>query len=73
MGITRGLAEVVEKSGEIGRGCGFDIDFRDYRGTFTVWGPAGSQVDGFGNAVSPQVGAWIGSRLRAVIHTSDLS
>lgn len=54
---------------EIGRGCGFDVDFRDYKGTFTVWGSARNQVDGFGNAVSPQVGAWIGSRLRAVIHT----
>ncbi|WP_331723380.1 DNA cytosine methyltransferase [Streptomyces atratus] len=56
---------------EIGRGCGFDVDFRDYRGTFTVWGTARNQVDGFGNAVSPQVGAWIGSRLRAVIHAQD--
>lgn len=56
---------------EIGRGCGFDVNFRDYRGTFTVWGSARNQVDGFGNAVSPQVGAWIGSRLRAVIHTSQ--
>lgn len=54
---------------EIGRGCGFDVDFRDYRGTFTVWGSARDQVDGFGNAVSPQVGAWIGSRLRAVLHS----
>jgi site-specific DNA-cytosine methylase len=54
---------------EIGRGCGFDVDFNDYRGTFKVWGSARNQVDGFGNAVSPQVGAWIGSRLRAVIHT----
>ncbi|MGW3427992.1 DNA cytosine methyltransferase [Streptomyces melanosporofaciens] len=54
---------------EIGRGCGFDVDFRDYRGTFTVWGTARDQVDGFGNAVSPQVGAWIGARMRAVIHT----
>lgn len=54
---------------EIGRGCGFDVDFRDYRGTFTVWGTARDQVDGFGNAVSPQVGTWIGERLRAVIHT----
>lgn len=54
---------------EIGRGCGFDVDFAGYRGTFTVWGSARNQVDGFGNAVSPQVGAWIGSRLRAVIHT----
>ena len=54
---------------EIGRGCGFDVDFRDYRGSFTVWGTARDQTDGFGNAVSPQVGAWIGARLRAVIHT----
>lgn len=53
---------------EIGRGCGFDVDFNDYRGTFTVWGSARNQVDGFGNAVSPQVGTWIGSRLRAVLH-----
>jgi site-specific DNA-cytosine methylase len=55
---------------EIGRGCGFDVDFNDYRGSFTVWGSARNQVDGFGNAVSPQVGAWIGSRLRAVIHSA---
>lgn len=54
---------------EIGRGCGFDVDFNDYRGTFTVWGSARNQVDGFGNAVSPQVGEWIGARLRAVIHS----
>ncbi|MGW7283908.1 DNA cytosine methyltransferase [Streptomyces sp. NPDC054847] len=54
---------------EIGRGCGFDVDFRDYSGTFTVWGTARDQVDGFGNAVSPQVGEWIGSRLRTIVHT----
>ncbi|MFE5730255.1 DNA cytosine methyltransferase [Streptomyces sp. NPDC056528] len=53
---------------EIGRGCGFDVDFRDYRGTFEVWGSARDQVDGYGNAVSPQVGAWIGSRLQAALH-----
>lgn len=53
---------------EIGRGCGFDVNFRDYRGTFKVWGTARAQVDGFGNAVSPQVGEWIGARLRAVLH-----
>jgi len=53
---------------EIGRGCGFDVDFNDYKGTFTVWGSARNQVDGFGNAVSPQVGTWIGERLRAVLH-----
>ncbi|WP_128378502.1 DNA cytosine methyltransferase [Streptomyces cavernae] len=56
------------KPPEIGRGCGFDVDFNDYRGSFKVWGPASAQVDGFGNAVSPQVGAWIGSRLRAILH-----
>jgi site-specific DNA-cytosine methylase len=54
---------------EIGRGCGFDVDFPNYSGTFVVWGSARNQVDGFGNAVSPQVGAFIGKRLRAVIHT----
>jgi len=54
---------------EIGRGCGFDVNFPDYDGTFVVWGSARDQVDGFGNAVSPQVGAWIGARLRAVLHT----
>jgi hypothetical protein len=56
---------------EIGRGCGFDVDFAGYSGTFIVWGSARNQVDGFGNAVSPQVGAWIGARLRAVIHTTQ--
>ncbi|MGW2863353.1 DNA cytosine methyltransferase [Streptomyces sp. NPDC001205] len=56
---------------EIGRGCGFDVDFNDYRGTFDVWGSARNQVDGFGNAVSPQVGTWIGTRLRAVLHSSQ--
>ena len=54
---------------EIGRGCGFDVPFGDYKGTFIVWGSARNQTDGFGNAVSPQVGTWIGNRLRAVIHT----
>lgn len=53
---------------EIGRGCGFDVDFGDYAGTFVVWGSARNQVDGYGNAVSPQVGEWIGSRLRAALH-----
>ncbi|MFJ4091208.1 DNA cytosine methyltransferase [Kitasatospora sp. NPDC089913] len=56
---------------EIGRGCGFDVDFPDHQGAFVVWGSARDQVDGFGNAVSPQVGAWIGSRLRAVLHPRD--
>lgn len=53
---------------EVGRGCGFDVDFPGYQGAFVVWGSASNQVDGFGNAVSPQVGEWIGSRLRAVLH-----
>ena len=53
---------------EVGRGCGFDVDFPDYEGSFVVWGSARDQVDGFGNAVSPQVGEWIGRRLRAVLH-----
>lgn len=57
------------KAPEVGRGCGFDVDFGEHRGTFIVWGSARNQVDGFGNAVSKQVGAWIGTRLRAVIHT----
>ncbi|MEU3708359.1 DNA cytosine methyltransferase [Streptomyces anulatus] len=59
------------KAYEVGRGCGFDVDFADQRGTFTVWGSAGAQVDGFGNAVSPQVGEWIGARLRASIHAGQ--
>ena len=53
----------------MGRGCGFDVDFPGYEGKFIVWGSARNQVDGFGNAVSPQVGTWIGNRLRAVVHT----
>lgn len=53
---------------EVGRGCGFDVDFPGHSGTFQVWGSAREQVDGFGNAVSPQVGEWIGTRLRAVVH-----
>ncbi|MFF0206413.1 DNA cytosine methyltransferase [Streptomyces althioticus] len=56
---------------EVGRGCGFDVDFPGYKGTFVVWGSARNQVDGYGNAVSPQVGAWIGSRLRATVHGED--
>jgi site-specific DNA-cytosine methylase len=57
------------KEHEIGVGCGFDVDFGSRKGTFVVWGSARDQVDGFGNAVSPQVGTWIGNRLRAIIHT----
>lgn len=53
---------------EVGRGCGFDVDFAGHKGAFIVWGSARDQVDGFGNAVSPPVGTWIGERLRAVLH-----
>lgn len=56
---------------EVGRGCGFDVDFPGHHGDFIVWGSARAQVDGFGNAVSPQVGAWIGERLRAILDTSE--
>lgn len=52
---------------EVGRGCGFDVDFPGYAGEFVVWGSARHQVDGFGNAVSPQVGEWIGARLALVL------
>jgi DNA (cytosine-5)-methyltransferase 1 len=58
---------------EVGRGCGFDVDFGDHRGEFIVWGQARDQVDGFGNAVSPAVGTWIGARLRAVLDTSEVA
>lgn len=57
---------------EIGRGCGFDVDFGDHRGDFIVWGSEAAQVGGYGNAVSPPVGAWIGKRLRASLHGSDV-
>jgi DNA (cytosine-5)-methyltransferase 1 len=56
---------------EVGRGCGFDTTFPGHPGTFVVWGSARDQIDGFGNAVSPQVGAWIGARLRAALDTSE--
>ncbi len=56
---------------EVGRGCGFDVDFPDHTGDFVVWGSARDQVDGFGNAVSPQVGEWIGAQLRAILHTAE--
>ncbi|MGE2733810.1 DNA cytosine methyltransferase [Mycolicibacterium vaccae] len=58
---------------EIGRGCGFDVDFPGHEGTFVVWGSARNQTDGFGNAVSPQVGEWIGGRLRAVLHSEAVA
>ncbi|CAG6392741.1 DNA cytosine methyltransferase [Streptomyces cocklensis] len=55
---------------EVGRGCGFDVDFPGHEGTFIVWGSARNQVDGFGNAVSEQVGDWLASQLRATLHTA---
>jgi site-specific DNA-cytosine methylase len=56
---------------EIGRGCGFDVTFGNHQGTYVVWGSARDQVDGYGNAVTPAVGEWIGARLRAVLHRED--
>ncbi|WP_043654606.1 DNA cytosine methyltransferase [Nocardia thailandica] len=58
---------------EVGRGCGFDPDFGDQPGTFKVWGSARNQVDGYGNAVSPAVGEWLGRRLRAVLHGEQVA
>lgn len=52
---------------EVGRGCGFDVDFPGHDGTWIVWGSARAQVDGYGNAVSPPVGTWIGRRLKEVL------
>lgn len=56
---------------EVGAGCGFDVDFAGHKGSFIVWGSARDQVDGFGNAVSPAVGWWIGGRLRAALHGGE--
>lgn len=53
---------------EVGRGCGFDVTHGTHQGTFQVWGSARNQVDGYGNAVSPPVGHWIGLRMRAALH-----
>lgn len=60
-------------SHEVGRGCGFDPDFGDHAGTFTVWGSERDQVDGYGNAVSPPVGLFLGSRLYECLHGSDVA
>jgi DNA (cytosine-5)-methyltransferase 1 len=57
---------------EIGRGCGFDTTFPgQHEGTFQVWGTARQQVDGYGNAVTPQVGEWIATRLREALHRTE--
>ena len=45
----------------------------DHQGTYVVWGSARDQVDGYGNAVTPAVGAWIGARLRAVLHHEEVA
>ena len=58
---------------EVGRGCGFNPDFGDHAGDFIVWGTARQQVDGYGNAVSPPVGEWIGRRCRAVLHSEPVA
>jgi DNA (cytosine-5)-methyltransferase 1 len=58
----------MTKPHEIGRGCGFDVDFGDHKGSFIVWGSDRDQVDGYGNAVTPAIPLWIGRRLRAVLH-----
>lgn len=58
---------------EIGRGCGFDVPWPDQPGSFVVWGSTRAQVDGFGNAVSPAVGEWIGARLSTALHAGSRS
>lgn len=55
-------------SNEIGRGCGFDVEWNDRKGSFIVWGSERDRVDGYGNAVSPPVGEWIAARLRLALH-----
>lgn len=53
---------------EVGVGCGFDAGLGGRKGSFIVWGSARNQVDGYGNAVPPAMGTWIGQRMRAVLH-----
>lgn len=60
-------------SHEVGRGCGFDVDFPDHKGTFVVWGSERDRVDGYGNAVSPPVGQFLGERLYQCLHGSDVA
>jgi hypothetical protein len=54
-------------------GWGHVWEFWAYQGTFQVWGSARDRVDGYGNAVSPQVGWWISNRLRAVLHNEEVA
>ncbi|GAB3251747.1 DNA cytosine methyltransferase [Kineosporia babensis] len=58
-------------SNEIGRGCGFDVTWSGKEGKFVVWGSERDRVDGYGNAVSPPVGTWIGSRIRPILHGQE--
>jgi DNA (cytosine-5)-methyltransferase 1 len=59
---------------EVGRGCGFDTTIPGrHPGKFIVWGSAKDQIDGYGNAVSPAVGEWIGLRLRDALHGAPLA
>jgi DNA (cytosine-5)-methyltransferase 1 len=55
------------KPHEVGRACGFNPDFPNHEGDFEVWGSAKDQIDGYGNAVSPQVGMFLGLRLRPIL------
>ncbi|WP_201298297.1 hypothetical protein [Nocardia sp. CY41] len=61
----------ADRAGQVGRGCGFDTTFPGHESEFIVWGSARDQYDGFGNAVSLSAGTWIGSRLRAILHTAE--
>lgn len=61
-----GLTQGIERAG-------FDVNFPDHEGTFICWGSERDQTDGFGNAVSPPVGWWIGDRLRAVLHREQVA
>jgi len=53
---------------EVGRGCGFDVPFGDYAGSFVVWGKPRDRIDGYGNAVSPPVSEWAGLRMMTALH-----
>ncbi|MGL5827778.1 MAG: DNA cytosine methyltransferase, partial [Nocardioides sp.] len=61
----------MTRTHEIGRGCGFDVDFAGHAGTFKVWGSVRDQIDGYGNAVFPNIGTWIGRQLRSALHRQE--
>nr|WP_245558249.1 hypothetical protein [Nocardia thailandica] len=72
--LTRISAMVRSNSGSVvGTGCGFDPDRPGRKGTFIVWGSARNQVNGYGNAVSPAVGEWIGRRMRRSFHQEEVA